>query len=491
MPKPLLGFKSTYMIKTDILLIVNNNNLLYKICRTLTTSNAVNQIVILGRETYEESLPERCHFIKTDHPYSFKSFKEALDHCSSPYLAIVKKAHFSSGFQNGILNMTKILKSTDSHMVYGNYTIVDESSNSVYPLIQAQPGSLRDDFDYGYVQCFQMEQVKNYLTKSGNENLQYSALYALQLSALSDGKSLHIPQPCYTVTPSKNSENTHFKYLEASQEIIQKEMEVVCTQHLETIGAKVAPPFKELEADDTFDIIASVIIPVKNREKTIKDAVTSALRQKTNFRFNVIVVDNFSTDKTTKYLQKLDTKIIHHIPTRKDLGIGGCWNEALLHPACGKYAVQLDSDDLYSDENTLQSIVDKFKEENCAMVIGAYSLVDFKLNTLPPGLIDHKEWTPDNGANNALRINGFGAPRAFYTPLAKKIGFPNTSYGEDYALALRIASEYKVGRIYTSLYLCRRWNDNTDASLSIEKKNTYNTYKDWIRTCEIFRRQKE
>lgn len=479
------------MIKTDVLLVVNQNTLLHKICRTLTTSNAVNKVVILGTEECDEMLPERCHFLKTDHPYSFKSFQEAVDMCSSSHLAVIKRAHFKSGFQKGIIDMTKILKSTGSHMVYGNYTVADDNGSLVYPLIQAQPGSLRDDFDYGYVQCFQMKLVKDYFATPGNENLQFSALYALQLLALRDGKCLHIPQPCYTITPAKNRENTHFKYLESSQEGIQKEMEKVCTQHLETIGAKVSPPFKEIVAEEIFDFTATVIIPVKNREKTIKDAVKSALKQRTNFRFNVIVVDNFSTDKTTKYLQKLDKKIIHHIPRRKDLGIGGCWNEALMHPACGKYAVQLDSDDLYSDENTLQSIVDKFKEENCAMVIGAYSLVDFKLNALPPGLIDHKEWTPDNGANNALRINGFGAPRAFYTPLAKEIGFPNTSYGEDYALALRIASEYKVGRIYTSLYLCRRWQDNTDASLSIEKKNTYNTYKDWIRTCEIFRRQQQ
>lgn len=477
------------MTKTDIILMVSNAKLLTKNIRSLTTTNRIKQVVIIGASPIEESLPENCVYIETIHPYSFKTLRDAMGYCTSSNVAFVKSAPFRTGVQKGIIDMVEIMNATNSQMVYGNYTVLGEQTQYVYPLIQAQPGSIRDDFNFGYVQCFSTQSIKTYLNDCGNDELNFSALYALHLFTLRSGKALHIPQPCYTVFDKENKENTHFKYLEASQEEIQKEMEIVCTQHLDAINARVKPPFKEIIPDEEFSTVASVIIPVKNREKTIKDAVKSALKQKTNFSFNVIVVDNFSTDNTTKYLQKLDKKIIHHIPRRKDLGIGGCWNEALIHPACGTFAVQLDSDDLYKDAHTLQTIVDTFREEKCAMVIGAYSLVDFKLKPIPPGLIDHREWTPDNGANNALRINGFGAPRAFYAPLARKIGFPNTSYGEDYAMALRIASEYKVGRIYDSLYLCRRWQDNSDASLSMEKKNTYNIYKDWIRTCEIMRRQ--
>lgn len=477
------------MIKTDVILFVSNQELLQKNIKSLSTTNSIKHIVVISASENEQTLPDHVHYIQTSFPYSFTVIQEALRYCSTSNIAFVQTAQYRTGLQQGILKMVDVMNATGSHMVYANYTLIEVHKQSVYPLIQAQVGSLRDDFDFGYIQCFNAEVAKNYFATDINEHLKFSGLYALHLLALQNGKLMHIPQPCYTVTPSQNQENTHFKYLEASQEAIQHEMELVCTQHLDKIGAKVKPPFKEVEPDGIFSMVASVIIPVKNREKTIKDAVKSALKQKTDFSFNVIVVDNYSTDDTTKYLKKLDTKIIHHIPRRKDLGIGGCWNEALLHPACGMYAVQLDSDDLYKDAHTLQKIVDKFREEKCAMVVGAYSLVDFKLNSIPPGLIDHREWTPENGANNALRINGFGAPRAFYTPLARKISFPNTSYGEDYAMALRIASEYKVGRIYESLYLCRRWQDNSDASLSVEKKNAYNTYKDWIRTCEILRRQ--
>jgi glycosyltransferase involved in cell wall biosynthesis len=246
--------------------------------------------------------------------------------------------------------------------------------------------------------------------------------------------------------------------------------------------------------EQKFDVEASVIIPVKNRVKTIVDAISSVIKQKTDFKFNVIVVDNYSTDGTTELLQDFaakDKRLIHVIPKREDLGIGGCWNEGIHHAACGRFAVQLDSDDIYKDETTLQRIVDAFRTEKCAMLIGSYQMTNFQLQEIPPGLIDHKEWTPDNGRNNALRINGLGAPRAFYTPILRKIKVPNVSYGEDYAVGLQISRDYQIGRIYEPIYLCRRWEGNSDADLDITRHNTYNSYKDKLRTIEIQARQQK
>ena len=270
-------------------------------------------------------------------------------------------------------------------------------------------------------------------------------------------------------------------------------MEKACTSHLQKIGACLKPPFKEVNFSELdFPVEASVIIPVRNRIRTIKDAVESVLTQKTNFSFNLIVIDNHSSDGTTEILAEFagSGKLIHLVPERSDLGIGGCWNEGILHKNCGRFAVQLDSDDIYSSDNTLQKIVDKFYEEKCAMVIGSYQMTNFDLEEIPPGIIDHREWTNDNGPNNALRINGLGAPRAFYTPLLREIKVPNVSYGEDYAVGLAISREYKIGRIYEPIYLCRRWDDNTDASLNIDKLNVHNLYKDRIRTIELKARLK-
>jgi glycosyltransferase involved in cell wall biosynthesis len=272
-------------------------------------------------------------------------------------------------------------------------------------------------------------------------------------------------------------------------------MEKVVTQHLIDIGAYVHPPFKEIDfsAVKDFEFEASVIIPVRNRVKTIGESIESVLNQKTNFKFNLIVIDNHSTDGTTDIVtafSKKDERLIHYMPERKDLGIGGCWNAGVHHQKCGKFAVQLDSDDIYKDENTLQIVVDLFNKEKCAMVIGSYQITDFNLKELPPGLIDHKEWTDDNGPNNALRINGLGAPRAFYTPLLREIKIPNVSYGEDYSVGLAISRQYKIGRIYHSLYMCRRWEGNSDAQLDIVRINANNVYKDRLRTFEVLARKK-
>jgi glycosyltransferase involved in cell wall biosynthesis len=270
-------------------------------------------------------------------------------------------------------------------------------------------------------------------------------------------------------------------------------MERVVTGHLKDIGAFLEPNFEKPEFNErTFAVKTSVIIPVKNRIKTIEDAVKSVLMQKTNFKFNLIVVDNHSTDGTSEileFLSETDNRLVHHVPSRTDLGIGGCWNEGVHHETCGMFAIQLDSDDIYKDENTIQKIVDAFYEQQCAMVVGTYQLVNFKLEEIPPGIIDHKEWTPENGRNNALRINGFGAPRAFYTPILREIKIPNVSYGEDYAVGLAVSRHYQIGRIYENLYLCRRWDDNSDAALDIEKMNKHNLYKDRVRTIELKARQ--
>lgn len=319
---------------------------------------------------------------------------------------------------------------------------------------------------------------------------QFAGLYDLRLKVSQQADLVHINE--YLYSEIENSSNkgggSHFDYVDPKNRGMQIEMEQACTDHLKKVGAYLAPNFKKIEFNKAdFEYEASVIIPVRNRIRTISDAIKSVLSQKTNFKFNLIVVDNYSTDGTTEAIDKFasDERLVHVIPENKELGIGGCWNAGVHNPKCGKFAVQLDSDDVYSGDDTLQKIVDAFYEQNCAMVVGTYKLTDFDMNEIPPGVIDHKEWTPDNGRNNALRINGLGAPRAFYTPVLREIKVPNTSYGEDYALGLNFSREYQIGRIYDVLYLCRRWDDNSDASLDIVKANVHNTYKDRIRTWEL------
>jgi glycosyltransferase involved in cell wall biosynthesis len=321
-------------------------------------------------------------------------------------------------------------------------------------------------------------------------------LYDLRLSISQRFSITHIPEYLYSIIESddRKSGEKLFDYVNPKNRDVQIEMEQAASQHLKNIGAYLQPKFESInENEEEFPYEASVIIPVRNRVKTVKDAVESALKQKTNFDFNIIVVDNHSNDGTTEILKSLsdgNKNVVHLIPASEDLGIGGCWNEAVHSAHCGKYSCQLDSDDVYQDENTLQQVIDLFKSEKCAMVIGSYTLTDFKMNSIPPGLIDHKEWTPENGRNNALRINGLGAPRCFYTPVLRKIKIPNVSYGEDYAVGLAVSRNYQIGRIYKSIYMCRRWEDNSDAALSIEKQNINNSYKDKIRSFEILARQR-
>lgn len=396
--------------------------------------------------------------------------------------------------QGAIERLVQVAQFTDAPMVYADYMELKDGVLSPYPVIDYQLGSLRDDFNFGPVRFFRSEVLKAFRYEN-YETLKYAGSYALRLRASRMGELVHIPEYLFTKaeTDTRASGEKQFDYVKAAARERQLEMEQVCTAHLREIGALLLAPFPETILAENFETEATVIIPVRNRVKTIRDAIVSVLIQKTSFRFNLIVVDNYSTDGTSEILEEYagQGKLIHIVPERKDLGIGGCWNEALFHPECGKFIVQLDSDDLYINENTLQTIVDKFYEENCAMVIGSYRMTNFNLEEIPPGVIDHREWTDDNGPNNALRINGLGAPRAFYTPVLREIRVPNVSYGEDYALGLAISGKYKIGRVYQPLYLCRRWDDNTDASLNVAKINNYNLYKDRIRTFELQARMQQ
>lgn len=383
-------------------------------------------------------------------------------------------------------------------MVYADYYEWKDGELKNHPLIDYQLGSVRDDFDFGSVRMFHTKLLKlgvQYLKDAVRSNkgkiaFKHSALYAIRLFISRMSAIQHIKEFLYTEVEEdlRLSGEKQFDYVNPRNREVQIEMEEAFTMHLKAIGAYLKPRNKKIDfKKSAFENEASVIIPVRDRVRTIRDAIESVLAQQTDFPFNLIVIDNHSTDGTTEAIEayKDNPQVIHLRPERKDLGIGGCWGMAVNHPQCGRFAVQLDSDDIYSSPQTLQKIVNGFYEQKCAMLIGSYRITDFHLNTLPPGLIDHKEWTDKNGHNNALRINGLGAPRAFYTPILREIGIPNVSYGEDYALGLAFSREYKIGRIYEELYLCRRWEGNSDAALSIEKTNRNNQYKDGLRTNEL------
>lgn len=354
------------------------------------------------------------------------------------------------------------------------------------PRIDYQLGSIRDNFDFGPVIALSVAKARQAGIAGG---LKWGALYDLRLRLSENHRIVRIPEPLYgaSVGDSRPTGEKQFDYVDPRNRDYQIEMEQIATAHLKRIGAWLAPDFAPVPgAGAKFPVKASVVIPVRNRERTVGDAVKSVLRQRADFAFNVIVVDNHSTDRTSEIVRGIvDRRVIHLVPARTDLGIGGCWNEAVHSPDCGQYAVQLDSDDLYIDDGVLARIVAELEAGPYAMVVGSYTMVDFSLKQIPPGLIDHREWTRENGRNNALRINGLGAPRAFNTSILRNIAFPNVSYGEDYAVALRISREYEIGRIYDSLYLCRRWEGNSDSALPREVANRYDSYKDWLRTVEI------
>ncbi len=421
-----------------------------------------------------------------------------LDETRSRYLLVVVPGELIEPGQRAIERMVSVAADTGAGLVYSDFR--DEIGGEIkdHPLIDCQPGSIRDSFDFGSMLLISRQAAAEALAEHGavDERLKWGGFYDLRLK-LSLGSSLiRIPEPLYTRTPMdrRASGERQFDYVDPRKRDYQIEMEQVATDHLKRTGAYLRPEFEPLVKTETgFPVKASVIIPVRNRERTIKEAVLSALNQKTDFDFNVIVVDNHSTDDTTRILAELareNSRLVHRIPNRTDLGIGGCWNEAVYSAQCGQYAAQLDSDDLYTDERVLERIVAKFDDGPYAMVVGSYTIVNFDLQEIPPGLIDHREWTRENGRNNALRINGLGAPRAFYVPALRQFGVPNTSYGEDYAVALRITRHYEIGRIYESIYYARRWEGNSDAQLALAASNRHDTYKDRLRTVEILARQR-
>ena len=429
---------------------------------------------------------------------STAAVREILSSTSAEYLLFNISGREVSLTDEALARMLDAAKATGAGMVYSDYIKMTGPDSIIpAPLIDIQSGSLRDDFDFGAVVLVTRAGIDAYLARTGLYESECGGFYQMRLAIQCVLPIVRVPQPLYTLTETdlRTSGQKQFDYVNPSNRSIQIEMEKICTEHLKHIGGYLKPGFgKKVESySGNFPVEASVIIPVRNRARTIADAIKSALNQQIDSTFNVIVVDNYSTDGTTEILNKLaldDSRLVHIIPERTDLGIGGCWNLAINDAHCGRYAVQLDSDDLYSGPDTLQKVLNKFREGGYAMVIGSYRMCNFNLETLPPGIIDHKEWTDENGPNNALRINGLGAPRAFYTPVVRQIGFPNVSYGEDYAVAIRIPGEYRLGRIFDELYLCRRWEGNSDAALSAEKVNANNLYKDSLRTAELERRIK-
>lgn len=422
------------------------------------------------------------------------SLREIASGVKTKYVLLYQKAASCDMSEDALARMVRVADDTGALMVYADHYVVKDGIREAHPLIDLQEGALRDDFDFGTVTLVRTDVLREFTERQSRE-YEYAALYAFRLYMQRKGLIFHLSEYLYTseMLDMRKSGEKQFDYVNPRNREVQIEMEQAVTEHLTIIGALVDnKKYKEPQFTlGDFPVEASVIIPVFNREKTIADAVRSALSQEASFEYNVIVVDNHSTDNTGKILREIsDPRLVVIVPERTDLCIGGCWNEAVYSKYCGRFAVQLDSDDLYSGTDTLQRIVDCFHEQRTGMVIGSYRMCDFDLQTLPPGIIDHREWTDDNGANNALRINGLGAPRAFFTPLLREVGFPNTSYGEDYALGLWFSRTYRIGRIYDELYLCRRWGGNSDADLCIDKLNKNNSYKDKLRTIELLARKK-
>lgn len=422
-----------------------------------------------------------------------KTIKYIAETATAPYVLLYTKYDTLQLGYHALDRMLTIAKDHDALMLYSDhYITLPTGQRQAMPLIDYQLGSVRDDFQMGSLLLINTEGLKRYTEQKNLHRYKFAALYDLRLFLSREKLPVHVQEFLYTEveTDTRLSGQKQFDYVDPRNRARQVELERSCTRHLRAINAYLhGGEFDTIKFEDSeqFQVEATVVIPVRDRARTIADAIESVLMQKTTFTYNLMVVDNGSTDGTSEIIEKYthDPRVIHIVPERNDLGIGGCWNMAVHDERVGRFVVQLDSDDLYSGEDTLQRMVDKFFEENAAMVIGSYRMCNFQLETLPPGLIDHREWTKQNGRNNALRINGLGAPRAFYTPVLRELQIPNTSYGEDYALGLMISRRYRIGRIYDEVYLCRRWEGNSDAALSQEKINRNNTYKDQLRTQEI------
>lgn len=473
-----------------------SENQINKTIRHLQECPTVDRIFLLPTSPVPNlSLPDKCYILPSSAPESVERYKQVALYANTLFTLICTQVQDLEFGYMALERMCDYLSAPQCSMVYADHYKTIKGERTPHPVIDYQLGSVRDDFDFGSLLMFRTDYLKRAINEiEAEKEYQHSALYALRLALSRYGELTHIREFLYTETEIdlRKSGEKQFDYVDPRNRQVQIEREEVFTRHLKKIGAYLKPGMMTVDLKEgEFSHEASIIIPVRNRARTINDAIRSVLEQETSFPFNLIIIDNHSTDGTSEIIEqyKNDNRVIHLIPERTDLGIGGCWNLGINHPQCGRFAIQLDSDDLYSSPHTVQTIVDKFYKEQCAMVIGSYRMTDFTLQTLPPGVIDHKEWTDENGHNNALRINGLGAPRAFFTPLLRKIRVPNTSYGEDYALGLAFSRQYRIGRIYDVLYLCRRWEGNSDAALSIEKINQNNNYKDSLRTLEIKLRQ--
>jgi glycosyltransferase involved in cell wall biosynthesis len=497
------------MNRLTVAIPYTEDNQFETLARQLTANQLVEEVLCLHQNappSLPPSLPEDVKAINVDAFFSGLAINSLIESWRTDYLLLILPGGRVEFGPRAPERLAQVAEDSGAALVYSDFRerngaevpgeIVD------HPLIDYQLGAIRDNFDFGSVVLLSREAVVKALRDHGgiSPDIRWGGLYDLRLKLSINSTIFRIPEPLYTRAAAdlRASGEKIFDYVDPRKRDYQIEMEKIATEHLERIGARLEPRFADLpESDEEFPVKASVIIPVRNRVKTIADAVRSALSQKADFPFNVIVVDNHSTDGTTDLLSNLaadNDRLIHIAPARTDYGIGGCWNEAIYSPYCGRYAAQLDSDDVYSSENTLARIVAEFdsarsENKSYAMVIGSYTIVDFDLNELPPGLIDHREWTRENGRNNALRINGLGAPRAFDVTALRRIGLPNTSYGEDYAVALRVSREYEIGRIYDSLYFARRWSGNSDSALPLMTANRYDAYKDRLRTIEILARQ--
>ena len=458
----------------------------------LKLSGLVEKIILLAGD--DVTALEGCMLYKIDGVTSAATMRKMASAAGSPYcLFVLHDTQIEFG-QFGIERFLRVAETTGAGFVFSDYYDMKEGKRTPHPVVEYQAGSLRDDFNFGSVVLMKSGPMRKAVADFSRKKYQFAGWYALRLALTRQTPFIRIGEFLYSKVDSdvRRSGEKLFDYVDPKNRQVQIEMEKAVTAHLKRIGGYLAPRFKKVDpAAGIFPVEASVIIPVRNRVKTVGEAVASALRQQAPFAFNVIVVDNHSTDGTTDVLRRLasnDERVVHVIPERDDLGIGGCWNEAVHHALCGRYAVQLDSDDMYKDDTTLRKVVEVFLAERCAMVVGTYQMTNFALEPIPPGVIDHREWTPGNGRNNALRINGLGAPRAFYTPVLRRIKIPNVSYGEDYALGLAISREYQIGRVYEPIYLCRRWEGNSDADLDIAKLNGFNFYKDKVRTLELMAR---
>jgi hypothetical protein len=481
---------------TTVAIPFSENSSFKNTLRQFTQSSSVEKIFVFHNGAYFP-LSSKCEGIKVDSPNSSAALNSLLKRVKSKYLLLITESGEIEFGQFALEQFPSVAEETNAGIVYSDYYGIKNGERYEHPVNDYQVGSIRDSFDFGPVMLFSVSAIRTALKKyDAMPKVDRAGLYDLRLKISLDRRIFHIREYLYAKkeTDARLTGEKQFDYVDVRFHAIQKEMETVATNHLKNIGAYLKPKFKPVpNTHMKFPVEASIVIPVRNRVKTIAEAVNSGLDQQTDFSFNIIVVDNHSSDGTTEALKALAQKsqqVKHIVPARIDLEIGGCWNEAVMSGHCGKYAVQLDSDDLYASDETLQKIVNVFRTGKYAMVIGAYKLVNMKLEEISPGVVDHKEWTPKNGRNNALRVNGFGAPRAFQTSLLRQIPMANVSYGEDYGIALRLSREYQTGRIYEPIYLCRRWEGNTDAALPIEKANRNDAYKDMLRTIEIFARQR-